>query len=59
MTDSKKRKTRRTNKTPLMVKSDLRMPREILPWELELLYAVLNAVRGNEQTDFHQSVAPQ
>jgi hypothetical protein len=59
MTDSKKRKTQRTNKTPLIVKSDLRMPGEILQWELELLSAVLNAVRGNEQAGLRQSEAPE
>ncbi len=50
MTNPKKRKSR-TPKVTLSVKSELKVPREILPWEFELLTTVLNAVNEAQDDD--------
>jgi hypothetical protein len=50
MTNPKKRKPR-TPKAALSVKSELKLPKEILPWELELLTTILNAVNEAQEAD--------
>lgn len=50
MTNPKKQKPR-TPTVALSVKSELKLPKEILPWELELLMTVLNAVNEAQEAD--------
>jgi hypothetical protein len=49
----------RTPKVALPVKSELKMPKEILPWELELLTTVLNAVNEGQNADSQRTGVPQ
>ena len=57
MTNPKKRKAR-TPKVALSVKSELKLPKEILPWELELLMTVLNAVKEAQEADSQRTAIP-
>lgn len=50
MTNPKKRKPQ-TTRMVLTVKSELRMPDEILPWEFELLTLVLSTVNDTQEAD--------
>ena len=50
MTNPKKRKPRMTRMV-LTVRSELRMPDEILPWEFELLTQVLSTVNDAQEAD--------
>ena len=47
MEKSKSKTKRRAEKAPLNVNSRLAMPREILPWERDLLAVLLEAVDGS------------
>lgn len=47
MEKSKLRKRRRAEKPPLSVTGQLAMPREILPWERDLLAVLLEAIDGS------------
>jgi len=49
MEKSKSKKRRRAEKPPLNVTSQLAMPREILPWERDLLVVLVEAVDGSVQ----------
>ena len=54
MEKSKTKKQQRAEKPPLNVTGQLAMPREILPWERDLLTLLLEAVDGSferEKTD--------
>jgi len=42
----KSKKKRRAEKTPLNVVGQLAMPREILPWERDLLTVLFEAISG-------------
>jgi len=47
MEKSKSKKKRRAEKPPLNVTGQLVIPREILPWERDLLAVLLEAVDGS------------
>jgi hypothetical protein len=49
MEKSKTKKQRRADKPSLNVNGRLAMPREILPWERDLLAVLLEAVEGSVQ----------
>ena len=51
MEESKSKKKRRTEKAPLNVIGQLAIPREILPWERDLLAVLLEAVNGSKQQE--------
>jgi len=50
MTNQKKRKSRKS-KVILHIKSELAIPAEILPWELDLLAAVLKAAEETQHAN--------
>ena len=50
MTKQKRRKVRSRNKIPLVVHSELVMPNEILPWEMDLLPLLLEQVKELART---------
>ena len=58
MINTKKRKPR-TPKGAVSVKSELKMPKEILPWEFELLTTVLKIVNETQDADSQQKAALQ
>ena len=58
MTNPKKRKPR-TPKVALSVKSELNLPKEILPWEFELLTTILKIVNETQDADSQQTAASQ
>ena len=58
MTNTKKRKPR-TPKDALSVKSELKLPKEILPWEFELLTTVLKIVNETNDADSQQTAGSQ
>lgn len=47
MEESKTKQQQRAEKPPLNVTGQLAMPREILPWERDLLAVLLEAVDGS------------
>jgi hypothetical protein len=51
MEKSESKKKRRAEKPPLTVTGQLAMPREILPWERDLLAVLLEAVDGSAEQD--------
>jgi hypothetical protein len=58
MEKSKSKKKRRAEKAPLNVTGQLAMPREILPWERDLLVVLLDSVDGSvewKKTDIEVS----
>ncbi len=61
MRNPKKQKSRKPRGAlvALAVESDLKMPAEILQWELDLLTSVLKAVNEDRDTDSRQPEVPQ
>jgi hypothetical protein len=51
MEKSKTKKQQRAEKPPLNVTGQLVMPREILPWERDLLVVLLEAISGSTQQE--------
>ena len=49
MEKSKSKKKRRAEKPPLNVTGQLVIPREILPWERDLIAVLVEAVNGSTQ----------
>ncbi|MCP4599140.1 MAG: hypothetical protein GY847_01150 [Proteobacteria bacterium] len=45
MTKQKRKKAKRGNQVPLTVHGELAVPKEILPWELDLLPLVLEQAK--------------
>jgi hypothetical protein len=53
MEKSKSKKKRRAEKPALNVTGQLAMPREILPWERDLLVVLVEAVDGSAEQEEH------
>ncbi len=50
---------RRESQTGLVVESELKMPKEILPWEHDLLTTVLSALKEIHTADSRLPEVPQ